>query len=342
VRRWTIVVVVTVSLVLVGGAAVVGARARRDRVELFARFAAERQRRLEEATAAIAKELAAITTSLRVMSRILGAAATTEEQRLELHAVMAVSTPYLLIEVHDSAGRRLLAVTDRRGGPGFAPDAFAAAMAQAAGRAASLAPGALSVAPPRGGDSQDWARIFAVALPRGSDGRLRGVIVALVDLAPIFAPLRQLAAAPGDSLLVLGPADRPLPLSSRAFQQWGGPAELAALSPRLGRLVSEMRAGRRGTLALGDGEARRAGLGPDPLVAAYAPIPMSGGGSWSVATFSSTAAVRARERAAMLRLGLVSAVLAFCLVGLGGFIVFASRRALTLREHLRHADEIAR
>jgi signal transduction histidine kinase len=140
---------------------------------------------------------------------------------------------------------------------------------------------------------------------------------------------------------VLGPAGRPLPLSSPALRERAGAAELEGAPPWLRALTAELRAGRRGAVAITERDALNAGLAPDPLVAAYAPIPVAGGGHWAVAAISSTAAVRAHERDAMLRLELTSGGLAACLIALGGFVLFTSRRAVTVRERLRNADEIA-
>ena len=336
-RKWTILVVAAVSVVLIGGGAIVGWRARRDRAELFARFATERERRLDQVTGGIAKDLTGVAAALRSVTRPFGAARTGDERRHQLGVLLAVVRPYLLIEVHDAAGQRLLSVTDPPARPGFTAEAFQGAMAGTASRAVPLAPGTLVVSPPVAEDARGWFRIFALALPRGAAGQPTGAITALVDTEPFFAPLLPVATEPGSHLLVLGPAGRPLPLSSRALLPGVGEADLERASPWLRALVTEMRAGRRGTLPITGGDALRAGLGPDPLVVAYAPIPVADAGHWSIATISSTATVRADERAAMLRLGLTSGLLAVCLVGLGGFILFASRRAVTLRERLCHA-----
>ena len=339
-RKWTILVVAAISVVLIGGGAVVGWRARRDRAALFARFAEERQRRLDEAAGSIAKDLATAAETVGSLSRTLSTASSADGRRLQLDAVLAVVKPYLLIEVHDAAGERLLSVTDPRAGPDFRPAAFRVAMAETAGRAVPLAPGKLVVSPPLAGDPRGWFRILAAALPRGAAGQPTGAIAVLVDTEPLFAPLRPVAAEPGSHLLLLGPSGIPLPLSSPALLPRTGGADVERAPPWLRALVTDMRAGRRGMVQLTGGDALSAGLGPDPLVAAHAPIPGGAGGYWSIAAFTSTAAVQSEERAAMLRLGVTSGVLAVCLVGLGGFILFASRRAVTLRERLRHAAEI--
>jgi two-component system, NtrC family, sensor histidine kinase HydH len=340
VRKWTILVVAAVSVVLIGGGAVVGWRARRDRAALFARFAEDRQRRLDETAVKIAGDLASVAETVGALTRALSTVSSADGRQLQLGAALAVVKPYLLIEVHDAAGERVLSVTGPRAGPDFRPAAFRAAMAQTAGRAVPLAPGTLVVSPPLAGDPRGWFRILAVALPRGAAGQPTGALTVLVDIEPLFAPLRPMAAAPGSHLLVLGPSGIPLPLSSGALLHRTAEADLERAPRWLRTLVTDMRAGRRGAVPITGGDSLSAGLGPDPLVAAYAPIPAIAGAHWSIATFSSTAPLRAGERIAMLRLGVTSGVLAVCLVGLGGLILYSSRRAVTLRERLRHAAEI--
>jgi signal transduction histidine kinase len=341
VTKWTILAIAVVSAVLTGVGATVVYRARRDRAELLSRFADERQRRLGAVTGGIERDLAAAAENLGSVARLLHAAGTMEERRHGLGAVLAVLRQVHLIEVYDPAGQRVLTVADPVAGPGVEPEALRAALAETAGRAGRTAPGALVVSPPLLADHTGWRYVWAAALPPGVSGQPTGAMAALIDTEPFFAPLRPMTAEPGAHLLVLGPSGRVVPATAGPLLTRMDEADPGRASPWLRTLVAEMRAGRRGAVSITEGEALSAGLGPDPLIATFAPIRMAGGGHWSVATLGSTAAVRSHERAAMLRLGLTSGVLAVCLIGLGGFILYGSRRAMALRERLRHAAEIA-
>ena len=83
------------------------------------------------------------------------------------------------------------------------------------------------------------------------------------------------------------------------------------------------------------------GLGTADAVAAFMPIRMRGEASWSVATLSSTRALRSHERTLVLRLSLAALLVAVFLVAFGVYVVLANRRAVALRESRRHADRLA-
>src|SRR5262249_31801078 len=159
----------------------------------------------------------------------------------------------------------------------------------------------------------------------------------LVDTEPLFSKLRVLAS-PNSRLLVLGIHGKPIPVSdpelaAAASRVDDGPPDLEGFA----HLVEGMRNAESGTLRLPERDAAALGLGRAEAVAVFASIQTRGGGRWSIATVGSTRELRVQERALVVWLGLAAGAVGLALLGFGAYVVAASRRAVALRERLRHA-----
>ncbi|MCC6748784.1 MAG: histidine kinase [Deltaproteobacteria bacterium] len=337
--RWVIlsIAVILVALTLVGGTMI--SLARREQAALLARFTEARQQRVERVAASVAHGLATAAENLRAVARLLPHA-TGEERQHALTAALALIKPFHLIEVFDAAGRRRLSVAGPSLRPRLDAASLQAVMAQSATRVGSLRPGALFVSPRLSGGPPDGYYVFAIGLPGAPGGLSGGVIAVLVDTRPFFEALGPLSAEHGSRLLVLDPAGRPGHATSERLLPLLDQGDAQGTAPGWSSVLRELRAGGRGARVLDEEEVRRAGLGLEPLVAAYAPVRVDRGTHWSLATFSSTAVLQAERRAALVRRGLISGALVVCFIGLAAFIFYAARRTAVLRDRLRYAAEI--
>jgi signal transduction histidine kinase len=243
--------------------------------------------------------------------------------------------PYVAAATYADGGTQPLVVTDPRRRDVPMPE-LEPAMAETA-RAAHLAGvGAVETSLPlvRG---HLWLRVFATSLPPSAQGP--SSLALLVDTAPLLDKLKLVAADSSTQLLVLGPHGRPAPSSSSPL------IELVATAPhtsRLGGLLEGMRAGRSGTIRIDEREAVALGFAPGDLIAAFSPVRVAGGKSWSVATFTSLSLLRNHERAIILRIAFSAVLVAAVLGGFGAYVLRSTRRQALLSERLRHAGEVSR
>lgn len=314
----------------------------RDRQALVEQFGRERHAQLEEATRGVSEALEDLGDDLRFAGELLAQPGSTEEHRRELRALLEAVGQYRAIAVYGPDGAEQLSLVDRRAQLMPREAAHAAALAETARQALAAPHGRIIPSPPVADTSSGWMRVFATPLPADAPGG-GGAVAILVDTEPFFAPLRLVAADENTRLLLLGFHGRPSPLSDPEVGAWYqrlGRSE-GHLVPGLRALAARMRGGEAGTLMLDEAHASRLGLGPADVVATFMPIRMRSEASWSVATLSSTRALRSHERLLVLRLSLAALLVAVFLVTFGAYVVLANRRAVALRETRRHADRLA-
>jgi signal transduction histidine kinase len=340
--RWTVVALLLVcaALAAVGFGAVM--RSRRDRAELVARFADERLKQVQAAARRVEDDLADIGADLRFASQFAQSATSPAERTRELGALLAVVRPYRLLAVYDGAGSRTLLVRDPIATDMPTPAAFDAPMHAAATRAVAARSGEIVMSPAVPGDPTGWYRVFATPLARMAPDGSPGAIALLVHTQSYFDKLGLVATRPGSSLLLLSATGGTAPATAPALARAVAGLDAGrAGAPRLADLVVRMRAGDTGSVTLPAAEAQVIGLEPSGYIAAFAPIRLRTGRFWSVATFTSTSAVRSHERAALVRLAATSSAIVFCLLAFGAYVVVATRRSAAMRERLRQADRLS-
>ncbi|QRK04773.1 PAS domain-containing protein [Archangium violaceum] len=314
----------------------------RDRQALVEQFGRERYTQLEEATRGVSEALDDLGDDLRFAGELLAQPGSTEEHRRELRALLEAVGQYRAIAVYGPDGAEQFSLVDRRAQLMPREASHATALADTARQALEAPWGRIVPSPPVADGSSRWMRVFATSLPADAPGG-GGAVAILVDTEPFFAPLRLVTADEDSRLLLLGFHGRPSPLSDPEVATWYQRLGQGAgkLVPGLQALVARMRGGESGTLMLDERQAHRLGLGSADVVATFMPIRMHNEASWSVATLSSTLALRAHERLLVLRLSLAALLVAVFLVTFGAYVVLANRRAVALRESRRHAERLA-
>lgn len=314
----------------------------RDRQALVEQFGRERQVQLEEATRGVAKALEDLGDNLRFAGELLAQPGSAEDHRRELRALLEAVGQYRAIAVYGPDGRELLTLVDRRASHLPREAVRPPALADTARQALAVPLGHIVPSYPLGPPSAGGMRVFATPIPSDVPGG-RGTVAILVDTEPIFAPLRLVTVDESTRLLLLGVYGTPAPMSDPALTAWyqrlNEPE--GAHVPGLRVLVKRMRGGESGTLRFDEAEAGRLGLGAAEAVASFMPLRMRGEASWSVATLSSTRALRSHERTLVLRLSLAAFLVALFMVTFGAYVVLANRRAVALRESRRHAAQLA-
>lgn len=290
--------------------------ARELRFDAIRALAAERSAQLQSAVARAEADLADVVEDLRVTATLLEQAANGEESRRDVHAVLSVSQAYVAAAVFDATGLARLVV----GGTNEAIDGANRAiseLAPAAVQAGRMPTGTVWWCDSAGTGPSGSARGLFLRLPDASTSGVRTVAF-VVDLRPILAPLRSLAAMEGVELVLVDAAggldavttDRARGLV-RSLDEAGG-----SLPPSVERWWSAMRRGESGTIVVPGLELKRVGLGADDHVVAYAPLVVPGSGAWSAATISSTAALVSYARDVEWHVGSVGA---WALVAVGTF-----------------------
>ncbi|QSQ24649.1 PAS domain-containing protein [Pyxidicoccus parkwayensis] len=315
---------------------------RRDRQALVEQFGRERHAQLEEASRGVTKALEDLGDNLRFASELLAQPGSAEDHRRELRALLEAVGQYRAIAVLGPDGRELLTLVDHRARNLPAEVVRPPAIMDTARLALTAPLGTLVASHPLAPPSSGWMRVFATPIPADAPGG-GGAVAILVDTEPLFAPLRMVTVDENTRLLLLGVHGTPAPMSDASLASWHSRLNepSGAQVPGLRSLVEHMRGGDSGMLWLDEAEAGRLGLGAADVVATFMPLRMSGEASWSVATLSSTRALRTHERTLVLRLSLAALLVAVFLVTFGAYVVLANRRAVQLRESRRHAAQLA-
>lgn len=313
----------------------------RDRAALVEQFTAEREQQLGRVATSVSDALTDVSDDVRFAGELLAQPGALAEHEPELRALLQSVGKYKALAAFDRDGREVFLLVDSRAGPAARAPSVTAALSGLAAEALRRPPGAVVTSSSIADDETEWLRIFGTAAADAA-GEPLGAVVVLVDVGPLFTPLRALEDERASRLLVLGAHGRPLPMSAPALAdaaRAGGSA--ATGSPALDEVVAHMRAGRCGRLKLDAMTAARLGLPPVEVVGAYQSLAVRGGAPWSVAFFTSTEALRVRERALLLRLAVVAALLAALFALLGASLARARRRTAELVESQRHATELA-
>ena len=322
--------VVTLALVVLGQRVLA-----RDRAALRAAYATERLHAVEEAAAALARDVEEIDEDLELAATLMSKASQPEVRERELHAIATIERPYLAAELRDVHGATLARVVAADAPPGVldrAGPALDETIRQAYGH-----PGSFRTSRPLGSEAEDlaWYRVFARSSPRND-----GLVVALVvDMRPLLSRLRLLED-PSSALLVIGAHGLPAPASNPALAERVRGLD-AAVSPGLMRLMGFVRASATGSIVLDAREARGLRLPDAPAVAVTSPVLIQDGEAWALALVSSTAVLSGQERTLVRRM-LVGGGTALALVlALSIYFVRNARRAAALNERVRHADRLA-
>jgi two-component system sensor histidine kinase HydH len=342
VTRWTILALVLVCLAITAVVTSSVSRARQDRAALLSAFGEVRLRQLEAASRKVEEDLADIGADLRFAGQFALTTTPIEERARELAALLAVARPYELIAVFDHSGRQILRVRDPLTLTKLDPSPYEEAMRSAAERAMAGSPSQIVIEPAGPDLATSWLRVFALAVPHPVPESPGGAVALLVDTESLFDKLNVVAADPDSALLLLSPSGSPAPLTSPAVAR-----AAAALLPGggagapLGPLSVALRRGESGNTPLSESQARALGLPPGGHLAAYTAIRLRNGRHWAVASFTSTAVLRAHERSATVRMVVTTGAITLFLLAFGAYVVLATRRAAALRERVRHADQLA-
>jgi two-component system, NtrC family, sensor histidine kinase HydH len=314
----------------------------RDRQALVEQFGRDRQVQLEEVSSGVARSLEDLGDNLRFASELLAQPGSTGDHHNELRALLEAVGQYRAIAVYGPDGEERLFLVDYKSRHLPRDAVHPPALAETAKQALTATPGNVVPSHPLGGSASGWMRVFATSIDPASPGG-GGAVAILVDTEPIFAPLRVVTVDGSTRLLLLGAHGTPAPMSDPGLASWHARLNEPAgtLVPGLRTLVARMRAGAAGTLRIPEAEAQRLGLGAADAVATFRPLRMRGETSWSVATLGSTSALRSHERTLVLRLSLAAMLIAVVLMAFGAYVVLANRRAVALRESLRHAARFA-
>lgn len=320
-RPTATLIIVLLTCGLGGGLWALVALVQRDRAELVSRFSEDRERQLERAVLAVSDAIDDVFEDVRFAAELLSNDTDEAARRRALEALLEAIGQYRAVGVYGSSGEQSLVQFDRRAaGTGALRDLEPAmhetadeALHEPAGRVVS------SMALPSG---SGFLRVFATRFDDAT-GAPAGAVAVLVDVAPLLAPLDVVVKDGNSRLLVFGPHGRPFPSSD----------------PRLNAQAAALPAG-PGRVMLDAATALSVGLPPSEAVAIRLTVPLEGATPWSVLSVTSTEPLRAHDRALVMRLVLVSAVLA-CFFGLlGGALVLAARRTRELEESRRHLAEL--
>lgn len=312
----------------------------RDRKALTDHFSLERAHQLEQAVVEIRSDFEKIGDDLRLAGVLARSADSPSDLERELGAFVAVAREYRGVELHDATNEVQLRVS------GADSKELELAyvreiIAQTSAHALADTEHRVRTSPPMVGEAGAWLRVFAAAVPR-ADNEPAAAIALVVDTRPFFSKLNIIAADSMTRLIVLGARNMPAPTTDPELARII--TELDAHKAELrgfARLIDAMHARGHGELQLGADESARLGMGTADVIALFMPITIDGGDSWSIALLASVAAVRDHERTILWRMILIVTLIVLFLTGGAAYIIISARRAVALRERLRHADEVA-
>ncbi len=336
------------ALLLVAVSAVVGGAwvlIRRDRVALVERFGADRVHAVDEATRGITSELDDVAEDLRFAGELLSTSGMPRQHERELRALLQVAREYKGIAVFaaepDPDGDVFILAPSTEGQP-LGSD-VEPAMAATARRALQRRSGEIETSPPL---ESPWLRVFAAAVPAKGGAAPTHAVAVLVNLERYFSAVHLISTEKDTRLLVVGAHGRPTPASdpllrNRVDALARKEKETEDALPALSALVGRMRAGERGTLRIDERQAAQLGLPRADAIAAFTPVHIKGGAHWSVATVTSTSALRSLEQAVAVRFSLAALAVAILLTAFAAWVFVSWRRTVELRESRRHAARLA-
>jgi two-component system, NtrC family, sensor histidine kinase HydH len=321
---------------------------RRDRATLVEQFGSKQLVQVQRVAQDLQAELEDVSQELRFTGELLRTTSSRADRERILRALLAVVDQYRMAALYDSHGSLSQAVIEPLPSSEWRAEDFSNDLARLAREALLREPGEVATSAALPADRTGWFRAFATPIPSETSSASAtssgsGALVILVDTSHFFRKLQLIATQRESMQIVLAPQGVPMVATDR---------QLAVMVDRrdstrsqgsaFDRLIDRMRAGQEGTVSISEAEASALGLGGAVVMAAHAPIGIEGGQHWSIATLRSTSQLREQERASLVRLGAVSTAIVLCLLTFAGYVVVASKRALTVRARLQHAEEVAR
>lgn len=321
--------IATLSVVAWGTATLI----ERERAALISRFEVARLELAQAAARRGEEDIKQVTDDLSLAMELVEKSGGAPRLDRLLEALIGSVRPYrgALVQIGD--GERILVRDPRSADP--IPEVQVAMLEEALERA-RITPGRVETSAPREAEPQAWYRAFASANPPEPPKVRRASVALLVDLRALMEKVEPTMLEGVSEILILGPHGRPARVSSPELAAGIARAE----SRGLRGLLEAMRGQESGVRRLRAKDATTLGLPPVPAVVGFAPIHVEGGARWSVAVFSSTAALES-EVASLVRRDVFTAIaltLSLCLVA--AYVIFTSRRAAVLKERLRHASEL--
>jgi len=212
-------------------------------------------------------------------------------------------------------------------------------VAARAGVAASTRTQAFAVSAPLRRTDASPERLRLFALRHGDQ-----VLALLVDTDRFFDGLEAVAAANAPApmrWLVIDDAGRWIELGAESTDGGWRAGDGKNHEGEIEDLLDKMRRAQSGAVFLGRDAAGSLGLGQRSAVAGFAPVPVSGTRSWSVAVVTSARRVRDRAQLAAWRLGAATGLVALFVALFGLFATRQQRRAQALVDALRLAEATA-
>lgn len=282
--------------------------------------------RADEVARGLVQDLDEVGDHLRFLAPLLASTDSAMDCTREVRALLGVELAIRHALVLEESGTPLLSI-DAAGEPPL-PGALAG------DAVTSDAPG-ISTSRPLRHDPSGRLRAFSLSFGDRTTLR-RGSVVLVVDTARMVRLGGLRAGAPTARALVLDPALAPAPVSDPAL------AEAARRHgvPSLEKLLAQVD-GEAGAVELSSTDAVQLGFPRSPVVAAHVRATPRDGEPWVVVTFRSSASLREHEHDLLVRVGLAAGGIALCFVSFAAYVLWASRRAVALREQLRHADALA-
>lgn len=311
---------VAISMVLWGAVAVLGS----DRADLLEDLGKDRVHVLQEAVIQVDAELSSVEADLRLAAELLRTTEHPEERRREIAAIVHAGRQYARAHVFDGSGKTEFSITDD-GRPLPATEEAAVSEVFQATSAEILRSGSLQ---PHASAAFHIAStpMRAVGL-RWDSGERSGVVLLAVDTGAILARLHPLASDRWSRLFVVDEEGHVEQVPA------GGGVWTPAMSAALG---SEP----RGTVTLDAEDARRLGLPSAEAVATYARFDLGDVSFLAIAVVSAELVLE-QHREIVLKVSALAAAVVALLAAFGLYAFISGRRAIALREEVRHAERIA-
>ena len=324
-----VVLVVCMVLVALFVLGILGRRVfERDQAAMYANYAHEQRRSLEEVAAGLANEIADIGQDLDLATELLADAESHRVAERELHAIATIKREYMLMDARTTGGMIRVIAFDA---PTWAADLAGEAL-RATLDAADATPGGIRVSGPLSADGQlgAWYRVFARCPASG-----RPTVAIAVDVGILLNRLRtqreprsRLAVLTPGALVVL-PSDSPL----------DGTASRRVATLR--EIVSKVQSGRPDGIAVDADTVASLGLPRAIAVAVTVPVKVDEGQPWTILLVVSTSTLDAQQAVLVRRVLSAGGLILVLLLSAAGYVVYNTRRAATLRERLHHAARLA-
>ncbi|MEO6952315.1 MAG: ATP-binding protein [Polyangia bacterium] len=318
-----LVALLTVAFLVIWGAMHAIGTSRQTLVEQFEQ--GEILRAVEVARG-LSQDLDSVGDQLRFLAPLLASTDSVRDGTRVLRALLGVENEVRHALVLDENGALVLSI-----------DAVSEPPLPAALAEDVLVPNAPRIATSRPLRHDPTGRLRAFSLSFGDRASPRhGSVVLVVDTTKMARLGGLHSGAPSARALLLDPSLVPAPISDPMLAE-------AARQLRTGsmkKLLAEV-SGASGAVELSSADAAQLGFPRFPVVAAHVLATPRDADPWVVVTFRSSATLREHEQAVLWRVGLAALGIALCFVSFAAYVLWASRRAVALRERLHHADALA-